>query len=365
MMKVLNTFEIGKLYYRLCAFDQAVNLLGVGLSSAQSEGKWDEFGRILALLLRIWAERLEFGKIDEWSLRLSNGDLPIQDVPSIHYALGISSCYKRNPHEGLNRFSRSFDLSTSAYDRNFALFGMASSYSMLGDWDQVERYLGLLEDGQREKGSTNLKVASLILRAVKFRANGQYQEALLNLADSQKLCQTESHLYMALNTLFGLGMTYLEMKDFVKAEEYFDLLHKLVNPAQLKHLSLQVDGKRELIKASVTSLRTIELMDGQERVVVMPDGQRVDLKKQFVLLNLLKVLGESKGQSLTKEEIVGKLWKEEYHPLRHDNKIHATILRLRRLLEEDAKVPQIIQNVEDGYRINPQIKFIINGGVTQ
>jgi DNA-binding winged helix-turn-helix (wHTH) protein len=162
--------------------------------------------------------------------------------------------------------------------------------------------------------------------------------------------------------MFGLASTYIEMKELSKAKEHLSLLTQLVNPNDLTHLARQVQAKNEEVEKLETEAPEIRLVEGSERLLYTPAGEKVDLKKQFVLVNLLKLLGEKREESLSKEEMVNRLWKEDYHPLRHDNKVHATILRLRKLIEPDLKTPQFILNAQDGYRLNPKIHFTVQGG---
>lgn len=356
----LNTIEIARLYYRLCSFDQAVPLLLRALEKAELKQRWNEYGEITALLLRIWAERLQFDTMEKHIERLSEIDLP--NPPSrLSYSLGVMNHYRSDIEQAEKNFHAALRSAETPHDEGYARFGLVCCW---GARKKDAEALQGIRDLQVPQFQTypDLVVATLVYEAFLLRREKRYPEALDCLRRSQEHCQRESNVFMSLNTMFGQAATYMEMQDYEKAQEYLNLLHQLVNPKDLTHLSQQVEKKREELARLQESTSSLRLVEGAERVLFTPAGVKVDLKKQFVLVNLLKLLGEKGQKGVTKEEMVTRLWKEEYHPLRHDNKVHATVLRLRKLIEPDLKMPQFILNAPDGYQLNPKVQFTIQGG---
>lgn len=91
-------------------------------------------------------------------------------------------------------------------------------------------------------------------------------------------------------------------------------------------------------------------IDESTRQVWLPEGTRIDLSTQNVLWRLLHVLVTR--SSATKEELTLSVWNEpDYHPLRHDNRLQATIRKLRRLIEPDPSTPVRILTTPDGYAV--------------
>lgn len=356
----LKALEIGQLYYRLCAFDQATEVLESGLRQAEEERNWTDFGRLFSLLLRIWAERLEFDRVDEWRPRLNK--IPrAHQKSTINYVLGIIATYQGKTDEAQHQFREALFKAENVREEAQALFGMASVSSLRQQDEEAERYLQEVETRMQSTIYVDLRVACYILRASILRRQKQYDRAIEQLVMSQRLCQRESNLYMALNTLYGLGCAYLEKGELSKAEDYFQLLENLLNPSGLRHLSQQLMLRKIELDQKKNSCEAMRLIEAGERSLILPNGQRIDFGKQFVLMNLLKLFGEEPGRSVSKEDIVKKVWKEEYHPLRHDNKIHATILRLRKLIERDAKHPTYLLNTQEGYCLNAKVKFSVTG----
>lgn len=83
----------------------------------------------------------------------------------------------------------------------------------------------------------------------------------------------------------------------------------------------------------------------------LEDGRRVDLAGHAVLLRLLSVLFD-RGGAASKETLIQEAWDErEYHPLRHDPKLHAAVRKLREKLEDRPSDPQRILTTDEGYRL--------------
>lgn len=92
-------------------------------------------------------------------------------------------------------------------------------------------------------------------------------------------------------------------------------------------------------------------LDAGTMEVWLPGGRRVDLSQRALLWRLLLVLAD-KGGRATKEELVLGAWDvEEYHPLRHDNRLQVAMRKLRRAIEEDASRPARVVTTEDGYAL--------------
>lgn len=94
-----------------------------------------------------------------------------------------------------------------------------------------------------------------------------------------------------------------------------------------------------------------------EQRVWFPDGRDVDLAPTPMLARLVETLADSGGEA-TKEALIERAWGErEYHPLRHDGKLHAAVRKLRRLLDEDGNEPRFLLTTETGYRLGLPVRI--------
>jgi len=63
------------------------------------------------------------------------------------------------------------------------------------------------------------------------------------------------------------------------------------------------------------------------------------------------------GGEASKEQLVQEVWAlVDYHPLRHDNRLHVAIHKLRVLIEEDPKQPRRLVTTADGYALRGTVR---------
>jgi hypothetical protein len=97
-------------------------------------------------------------------------------------------------------------------------------------------------------------------------------------------------------------------------------------------------------------------LDDRRRSVWLPDGRAIDLGARAMLWRVLDVMA-SRGGAATKEELMLSAWEEkEYHPLRHDTRIHVAVRKLRALIEDQPDRPERLVTAEDGYRLAGQVR---------
>lgn len=114
-----------------------------------------------------------------------------------------------------------------------------------------------------------------------------------------------------------------------------------------------------LADASPERLRLGErgLVVDRVREIVLRNGEQIaSLRRRSLLKRLMYLFAGAPGHTFSKEEIVQRVWKVEYHPLRHDAALFTNIMRMRRLLGEDGA--DIIRVSDDGYRFVPPEDFM-------
>jgi DNA-binding winged helix-turn-helix (wHTH) protein len=96
----------------------------------------------------------------------------------------------------------------------------------------------------------------------------------------------------------------------------------------------------------------------ERQTMVWLAGRSVDLSSKLLLWQLLIALVEAGGE-LDKENLVQRVWNtSEYHPLRHDGRMHTAVRKLRREIEDDPKDPRRFITLEDGYKLVGPVRCI-------
>jgi len=102
------------------------------------------------------------------------------------------------------------------------------------------------------------------------------------------------------------------------------------------------------------------VFDLDNHAIVERSLGKIDFKNQFILLDLLKLFISNQGQIFSKEYLVEHVWKQNYDPEVHDNKIYVTIKRLRKMIEPDYDKPKYIFRAKNGYYLNKSAKVEIS-----
>ncbi|MCP4448429.1 MAG: hypothetical protein GY811_24265 [Myxococcales bacterium] len=97
-------------------------------------------------------------------------------------------------------------------------------------------------------------------------------------------------------------------------------------------------------------------VDAVRQLIVRRGETTADLRRRSLLKRLLFLFAGHPGTIFSKEEIVEKVWQVEYHPLRHDAALFTNIMRIRRLLGDDAN--ELISVSEEGYAMVPPADYL-------
>ena len=97
-------------------------------------------------------------------------------------------------------------------------------------------------------------------------------------------------------------------------------------------------------------------LDDRTQTVWLPECRTVDLSKKPLLWRVLGTLADRAGRA-TKEQLVLGAWQErEYHPGRHDARLHVSARKLRELIEDEPAGPRRLVTTEDGYRLGGTVR---------
>lgn len=354
----LDRLELGRHYFKIVDFESALQQLEQGLAEARAKGDGATWCRHLPLLLRIYAERLDFDAINRLKAEVfaRQAELPLSSATA--YTLGIAASYEGKADMAELHFTQAYALAENPADKLQAQFGLASVAFQRRRLDEAVTQLNVLHSELRTTLLTDLKLAAGLMSVICLREAGKIEQAFTLLKPMQETCRMEQNLFMTVNVLFVHGTLYQALNDVPRARQYFEVTQSLLVPRDLKHTSVQIETRlAQLAAAEEPAKPVLELIDHSHRTVITPAGKQVPVGNQFVLITLLKMLGGMPGAKLSKEEITRKLWKQDYNPLVHDNKIYVTIRRLRKLIEPDSRHPAYVLNAEDGYMFNPKVSF--------
>jgi tetratricopeptide (TPR) repeat protein len=164
------------------------------------------------------------------------------------------------------------------------------------------------------------------------------------------------HLY----ALMGFARISRARRNFGQAAFQLDLIERAASGPEFGALRRELALERARLRDEAVDL----VVDSDEAKVRLRDQGEVSFRKQFVLLAILEELSSahlsaSSEGGLSKGELIRRVWKENYRPEAHDNKLYYNINRLRKLIEPDVQKPRYLLNFKEGYRLAPGLKVRI------
>ena len=215
-----------------------------------------------------------------------------------------------------------------------------------------------------------LKLSSNFIQGIKMAI--KYLKANVELY-SRNYEQSKKHLMDLLNdvnktnyNLFtpyiyaSMALNCIELKDKKEAKTYFDLAKKHISEDRKNLTPFLQQIEKKLKRDPTKNVQDYDLIfDLKEHTLVEKEKGCIELKNQFILMDLLKLFLKNPGRAYNKVDIFEKIWKQSYNPDIHDNKIYVTIKRLREIIERDSCRPKYICRNNLGYFFSKTAKVLI------
>jgi DNA-binding winged helix-turn-helix (wHTH) protein len=328
----------------------------------------------LAGLLRLSSEALDAKGIAHWSQELDHWmeRQPSAVPPLVWYCKGAIARYQNDwllAQRHFHRYLRCCKLKLKTAQQNQSLSSeweqhLAKGWMMLAT---VAAQRGLSKRSEwlcheilnrfEHLEYRGINGITYILLGTLSERKKDYTTALLWFQKAHASLLGEHNWFYHLYALFGYARVARAQKNIALAGWYIELLQKATAGPQFALLRREIEAEKSRLQEESVDL----LIDSQKGIIYTPEKGKQNIGKQFILLQLLEVLAESHlsktNKGLSKGELIKKVWKEDYQPTLHDNKLYYNVNRLRRLIEANPKKPQLILNWKKGYRLAPHLQI--------
>lgn len=353
-------FEIAKLYCDRGDYMQALPNLKDAASTFLEEKNYDQYLKCLQYTLRIHAERGEQEKITEIKENLH--DLVIREGITLnartYYVLGLCSSMKGQPDNGIEYLKKSLQLALekdNKEDMCYSILGLSICYLQQKKFDEALKEIYNLNIFLQVLDKPELRIAASNANSRIFMDMGQYDRALEVLMASYEEIKNTKQLINSIAILGNIGICLFETGQIDASRIYLNLAAKAMDPTNNKMALKKIQNYLEQLHIDPSQSFDI-VFDTERHAVVEKNLGSIDFKNQFILLDLLKLFITHQGQIFSKEYLVKHVWKQEYDPEVHDNKIYVTIKRLRKMIEPDYDKPKYIFRAKNGYYLNKSAK---------
>lgn len=353
-------FEIAKLYCDRGDYMHALPNLKEAASVYLEEKNYDQYLKCLQFILRIHAERGEQEKITEIKENLH--DLVIREGITLnartYYVLGVCSTMKGQPENAIEYFKKSLNLALekdNKEDMCYSILGLARSYVQQKKFDEALKEIYNLNIFLQVMENPELQMSALNTNALIFMELNRYEQALEILWSAYEQVKKTKQLSATVTCLSNIGICLFELGQKDTARIYLNLANKTIDKENNRHALKTLD--RYLSQLEIDPNEDYDLtFDLNKHAIKEKNIGQIDFKNQFILLDLLKLFITHQGQIFSKEYLVKHVWKQEYDPEVHDNKIYVTIKRLRKMIEPDYDKPKYIFRAKNGYYLNKSAK---------
>ena len=360
-LNLSETLEMAKLYCDRGDYDLALPKLNLCAHAAIEAKDFTTYLKAIQLILRIHAEREEYEQLSALKERLH--DMVIREGfelnSRVYYVFGIAALYKNQVDTALEYFKISLEhaLKTNLKeDICYSILGIANCYRHQAKFEEALKEIYNLNIFLEFIDNTDLKTGVLSSNALVLLDMKRHQQALDILWQAYEMTKYSKNISTSLGILMNIGVTLYEMGEKDAAKVYFDLIKKTINPKNSSRNLKTLEKYSELLENK--SPNTYDLaIDLENHSVTEKNLGRIDFKNQFILLDLLRLFISRQGEVFSKEYLVENIWKQQYEPDVHDNKIYVTIKRLRKMIEPDYDHPKYIFRSKNGYFLNKSIKI--------
>jgi tetratricopeptide (TPR) repeat protein len=356
--------EIGMLYCDRGDYQLALPNLEDAAKVFLEERNYASYLKTLLCVLRIHSERGEQEKITQIKEHLH--DLVIREgielSSKMYYVLGLCSSLKAQPDNAVEYLKKALELglkSNNQEDMCYAILGLSICYRQQGKFEEALKEVYNLNIFLQVINNTDLKIASANSNARILMDMKKYEPALDVLWLAYEEIKHTKQLYTALGILINIGTCLFELGQKDAAKIYFSLAYKSIDPINNKAYHAYTEKYLKALNTSVTS-EVDMVFDLDNHAIIEKSLGKIDFKNQFILLDLLKLFISNQGQIFSKEYLVEHVWKQNYDPEVHDNKIYVTIKRLRKMIEPDYDKPKYIFRAKNGYYLSKNAKVGMN-----
>lgn len=356
--------EVGRLYCDRGDYSLALPNLQEAAQNFLAEKNFNSYLKCLQYILRIHAEREEAEQVS--AIKESLHDLVIREgielSSKMYYVLGLCSSLKKQPENAIEYLKKSLELGLKTNhqeDMCYAILGLSICYRQQKKFEEALKEIYNLNIFLQVLNNTELKIASANSNARVLMDMKKYDQALDVLWTAYEEIKQSKQLYTAIGILVNIGVCLFETGQKDLAKIYFNLAHKSIDPSNNKSYAALVE--RYLKNLNISSMTEQDMIfDLENHAIIERSLGKIDFKNQFILLDLLRLFIANQGQIFSKEYLVEHVWKQNYNPEVHDNKIYVTIKRLRKMIEPDYDKPKYIFRAKNGYYLNKNTKVEMN-----
>ncbi len=357
-------YSLGRLLYERGDFLMAIDKFQKASEGYFKLHSFDKYLDCQNKLLRSYAETENHEMINQTKETFQ--DLVLQEGFQLnaktYYTLGLSASFKNQNQVALDYLQKSLEIALTEnckFDICYAINGIAIIYLIKNQFAEALKEIYNLEVFFQVLDLPEVEMSTQFCKGHIQRRLKKYDQALEIFWKCYERLKDLKNFYYYIYVLYSLGITYDEKGDRETGRMYLNLAKRVVDPKNMSLMAKQIE-KRLSYKCSPEYAGYDLVLEATSHAIVEKNLGRVHFKNQFILLDLLRLFLSHPGSVYSKEKLVQVIWKQQYDPAVHDNKIYVTIKRLRKLIEPDYNKPKYIFRAKNGYYLSKSANILVN-----
>ncbi len=362
LLKAKSLYEAGRLHWSLGQFKSSIQKVSSAGELYEEVQDFDMFFRCQALIIRMYAEMGQAKSVNEIRSKIEKvlKRETLAHPPVVLTAYAFLAQQNGDLNLALEHLQKALAASLakdSKEDTCHAIYGLVVIYAHLNRLDDALNEIYNLKVFFQVLDMPEIELSTAIMNGYILAFGKKYEEALNIFWSAMEKLRTRQNVYSYVNLLYALGFTYRQMGDANLARTYLTLAKQIADPESFAVLSEKIE--KELLALTSNEAEFDLIYDKANNAVVERKKGRIDFKNQFILMDLLKLFLKNPGEIFSKEHLAKTVWKQDYDPRFHDNKIYVTIKRLRKLIEPDYDKPKYIHRAKNGYYLNKSTRISV------
>jgi tetratricopeptide (TPR) repeat protein len=362
LLKAKSLYEAGRLHWSLGEFKNAIVKVQQAAELYEEVQEFETYFRCQALILRMYAEMAQPKHIQELRAKIEKvlKKEGLSHPPVILTVYAFLAQQQKDLSGALDYLQKALAAALAKENKEdtcHAIYGLVVVYAHLNRLDDALNEIYNLKVFFQVLDLPEVELSTAIMNGYILVFGNKYEEALNIFWSAMEKLRSRQNVYSYVNLLYALGYTYRKMGDAGLARTYLMLAKQIVDPDSFVMMSKNIED--ELSALSTKEAEYDLIFDKANNAVVERKKGRIDFKNQFILMDLLKLFLKNPGEVFSKESLAKTVWKQDYDPRYHDNKIYVTIKRLRKLIEPDYDKPKYIHRAKNGYYLNKSTRISV------
>jgi tetratricopeptide (TPR) repeat protein len=238
-----------------------------------------------------------------------------------------------------------------------ALFGQARLYFVLGRQEQAEKKIKNLEIFFDVIKLPDIQVATQFLITEIEMKRAQYNKALDLIWKCHDILKSNPNPFFRCYLFVNFSLCYFHLGNFELAKHHLKLARQAIKDDEHINSLRMLQRAESIIGGNEPEYDLV--LDKSSSMVKEKQLGEIQVKNQFILLEMLNLFVTKQGQTFSKEDLARMIWDQDYDPGVHDNKIYVTIKRLRQLIEPQIDQPKYIFRSRNGYYLDKSAKVCV------